>query len=401
MKTKPIPILLGIALPILAFASMGNSQQGQGAPSGSVEYLPGSNNTNPVLSPVTNPSGGLDANDLHLKLVPATPALDLKTQTPKKGTRLLGPNGVILKGWTIKKRGGGEYDFEMDPNGDPIPKNSNTTSLELLSKSNTKGWNRAIVSLTWNGKVIVPPKTLADTPGIIKTGNRFPVTLGWVTTIENGGAFAITQIQLSVDTNQSFVEIGSDRPGFGIPTDGVYVFEEPILPGESADLWWVYDAFASNPDQDTEVTITPITEAQVLMVQSPTSTQTTSKQSRTRKPAQLPSWKASTGNVLLPKMKIVVLDPKLKRAVLLNRGKFQFEAKGAVLRLLKGKAKIGKPFVGTSGALVIPYEGGKTPFTLELSGVVAKFGTNTKKGIVRVFLKGKHSEMRVPVGFRR
>ena len=399
MKTKPIPILLGIALPILAFASTeGNkrplSTMKTFTPAGAIPVDWNPKNPRGIVG-LLNPSG-IYANDLHFKLIPSTPGL--------KSGELLDPKGKPLAGWSKpKKEKRGEYSMKMGPGGTPMPPTSKDKAwggLRLVSKGTT-GWNRVELTWTLDGDTLFPPTMAADAPTILKTGNRFPVNLRVRTNFTNGGTFAISQIQLSVDTNQSFVEIGSDRPGFGIPTDGVYVFEEPILPGESAVLWWVYDAFSSNPDQDTEVTITPITEAQVLMVQSSTSTQTTSKQSRTRKPVQLPSWKANTGNVLLPKMKIVVLDPKLKRAVLLSRGKFQFEAKGAVLRLLKGKAKVGKPFVGTSGALVIPYEGGKTPFTLELSGVVAKFGTNTKKGIVRVFLKGKHSEMRVPVGFRR
>jgi hypothetical protein len=389
MKLIPSPFVFALAfsLPSLAYFGPARGVRKIGPPQGSIEVPLNPQDPDPIAS---LPNGTeANANDLHFELSPATPGLK------KEDVKVWDANGKDMGWGEPVAKGGGKYEMTLKPGGSLIPKGGGA-NLFLQSKTK-KGWNRVWYSLTLNGKTLYPAKAMADLPVTLLTGNRFPVGLRALTKIENVGSLAITQLQLSLDTTQSFNEVGSDRPGFGIPADGTFVFEEPILPGEKVDLFWSYDAFANNPLHDTEVTITPVTEAEVLSVQAPAAGGNRKAQAK----KQLRSWKLEDRAVLLPTLKVLVLDRKKKEAVFMHRGNYAFQIQGLSVRLLKGSAKLGRPFLDEAGNLVVPFSGTTKTFELEISGLVARFGPKAEKGLVKIYLRGKKADQRPRLGYRR
>jgi hypothetical protein len=399
MKLIPSPFVFALAFsfPCLAYFGPARGQKPDGNPAGSFVVDLNIKDSRPCAT-IENKTGK-KANDLHFRLVPSLPNLKLDKIT------ITDPDDKDM-GWGKPVRTGpGEYSMVMKPAGAggkkiPLGRGAN---LDLLSINPKKGWRKVIISLTQNGRTLYPPKAMADQPVTLLTGNRFPVGLSALTKIENVGSLAITRLQLSLDTTQRFVEIGSERPGFGVPADGFFVFEKPLLPGEKVSFFWKYDGFASDPLHDTQVTITPVTEAMVLslrpsevFIQEPDVGGVRRKVSN-----QLKSWKVKDPTIVLPAMKLLVLDGKQKRAVLTHRGRYTFQIQGVSVRLLKGSAKLGKPYLNGWGNLVVPFSGTTKTFELEISGLVARFGPKAEKGLVKIYLRGKKADQRLRLGYRR
>ena len=197
-------------------------------------------------------------NDIHFKLTGSGTLAVSNVQVRD--------NQHVDQGWDAPTSdGAGGWKMKAGAVGTPIP-GKDDAELALTS-SNGQGWSNCRFSRTWNGETLYPPKKTIPGPPVplgifyVKTGNSFPVTTKARIELENNDLEPTASLSFSVDTDQSIVDIGSSRAGSFNDAADTYTFDDPVDPSESITLWWEYDAFSSNPSEDTTVTL-QITRAQ-------------------------------------------------------------------------------------------------------------------------------------------
>ncbi len=189
-------------------------------------------------------------NDIHIEYEPTDAGV----------TKTLLTDGTLaetpLNGWHLQDDGQGSINGRMPSKKGNQPIGPNQ-GAGLIIKS-LKNLTKLSYTLTANGHTKrVQLALISPDPVMVTTCNQFPSTTGALFEFENQTGEPLSELQVSPQSQQQIIELGSQSPGFPVLEEGRFVFDPPVESGEWSTIYWTYDDFGPDPDVDTQVILTP------------------------------------------------------------------------------------------------------------------------------------------------